>query len=63
VRDSRTRVTRFGDVAELGVAPVHHRHAERLAEFRSRRLDDRRWLIWFVDGFDFTGHTWSAPSA
>jgi len=24
---------------------------ERLAEFRSRRLDDRRWLICFVDGF------------
>jgi putative transposase len=31
--------------------------AERLAEFRSRPLDDRRWLIVFVDGFDFAGHT------
>jgi len=30
--------------------------AERLAEFRSRPLDDRRWLIVFVDGFDFAGH-------
>lgn len=30
--------------------------AERLAEFRSRPLDDRRWLICFVDGFDFAGH-------
>ena len=25
--------------------------AERLAEFRSRPLDDQRWLIVFVDGF------------
>jgi putative transposase len=31
--------------------------AERLAEFRARPLDDRRWLICFVDGFDFAGHT------
>ncbi|MGH8840999.1 MAG: IS256 family transposase [Jiangellaceae bacterium] len=31
--------------------------AERLAEFRARPLDDQRWLICFVDGFDFTGHT------
>jgi transposase-like protein len=31
--------------------------AERLAEFRCRPLDDRRWLICFVDGFDFAGHT------
>jgi transposase-like protein len=31
--------------------------AERLAEFRSRPLDDQRWLIVFVDGFDFAGHT------
>jgi putative transposase len=31
--------------------------AERLTEFRSRPLDDRRWLICFVDGFDFAGHT------
>lgn len=30
--------------------------AERLAEFRSRPLDDQRWLICFVDGFDFAGH-------
>jgi transposase-like protein len=30
--------------------------AERLAEFRSRPLGDRRWLICFVDGFDFAGH-------
>jgi transposase-like protein len=31
--------------------------AERLAEFRTQPLDDRRWLIVFVDGFDFAGHT------
>lgn len=31
--------------------------AERLAEFRSRPLDNERWLIVFVDGFDFAGHT------
>jgi len=31
--------------------------AERLAEFRSRPLDRERWLIVFVDGFDFAGHT------
>jgi putative transposase len=31
--------------------------AERLAEFRSRPLDDQRWLICFVDGFDFAGRT------
>jgi putative transposase len=31
--------------------------AERLAEFRARPLDDQRWLICFVDGFDFAGHT------
>ena len=31
--------------------------AERLAEFRARPLDDRRWLVCFVDGFDFAGHT------
>jgi transposase-like protein len=30
---------------------------ERLAEFRTRPLDDQRWLICFVDGFDFAGHT------
>ena len=31
--------------------------AERLAEFRSRPLNDQRWPIVFVDGFDFAGHT------
>ncbi len=31
--------------------------SERLAEFRSRPLDDQRWLIVFVDGFDFASHT------
>ncbi len=31
--------------------------AERLGEFRGRPLDDRRWLILFIDGFDFAGHT------
>lgn len=31
--------------------------AERLAEFRSRPLHDTKWLIIFVDGFDFAGHT------
>jgi putative transposase len=30
--------------------------AERLAEFRTRPLDDQRWLIVFVDGFDFAEH-------
>jgi putative transposase len=29
----------------------------RLAELRSRPLDDRRWLICFIDGFDFAGQT------
>ena len=31
--------------------------AERLAEFRSRPLDDAKWLVMFIDGFDFAGHT------
>jgi transposase-like protein len=31
--------------------------AERLAEFRTRTLDDQRWLICFIDGFDFADHT------
>lgn len=31
--------------------------AERLAEFRTRDLSEARWLICFVDGFDFAGHT------
>lgn len=31
--------------------------AARLAEFRCRPLDNERWLIVFVDGFDFAGHT------
>jgi putative transposase len=31
--------------------------AERLAEFRGRPLAGERWLIVFVDGFDFAGHT------
>jgi transposase-like protein len=31
--------------------------AERLAEFRSRPLDNAKWLVIFVDGFDFAGHT------
>jgi putative transposase len=31
--------------------------AARLAEFRSRPLDDAKWLVIFVDGFDFAGHT------
>ena len=31
--------------------------AERLAAFRSRPLDGERWLIVFVDGFDFAGRT------
>jgi len=31
--------------------------AERLAEFRSRPLGDAKWLVIFVDGFDFAGHT------
>lgn len=31
--------------------------AERLAEFRSWPLDDQRWPIVFIDGFDFAGHT------
>jgi transposase-like protein len=30
--------------------------AQRLAEFRARPLDDQRWLIVFLDGFDFAGH-------
>ncbi len=31
--------------------------AERLAEFRTRPLDEQRWLICFIDGFDFAEHT------
>lgn len=31
--------------------------AERLAEFRTQPLDDRRWLVCFIDGFDFADHT------
>ncbi|MGH7342001.1 MAG: IS256 family transposase, partial [Candidatus Rokuibacteriota bacterium] len=31
--------------------------AERLAEFRARDLSEKRWLIVFIDGFDFAGHT------
>ncbi len=31
--------------------------AERLEQFRSRSLEHERWLIVFVDGFDFAGHT------
>jgi putative transposase len=31
--------------------------AERLAEFRTRPLDDQCWLIVFVDGFDYADHT------
>ncbi len=31
--------------------------AGRLSAFRSRPLDNERWLIVFVDGFDFAGHT------
>lgn len=31
--------------------------AGRLAEFRSRPLDGAKWLVIFVDGFDFAGHT------
>lgn len=28
-----------------------------LAEFRSRPLGDRRWLVCYIDGFDFAGET------
>jgi putative transposase len=31
--------------------------ASRLAEFRSRDLSGRRFLVVFADGFDFAGHT------
>jgi len=31
--------------------------AERLDEFRARPLGDAKWLVIFVDGFDFAGHT------
>ena len=30
--------------------------AERLAEFRARPLDEHRFLVCFIDGFDFAGH-------
>ena len=30
---------------------------ERLAEFRTRPLDAQRWLVCFIDGFDFAEHT------
>jgi transposase-like protein len=29
----------------------------RLAELRSRPLDERHWLVCFIDGFDFAGQT------
>ena len=52
---------RGGGVGDVAVARCRRRFitatAERLAEFRARPLDDRRWLICFVDGFDFAGHT------
>lgn len=31
--------------------------AERLAEFRARPLGEERFLVVFIDGFDFAGHT------
>jgi putative transposase len=31
--------------------------AERLAAFRARPLDGERWLVCYIDGFDFAGHT------
>ena len=31
--------------------------AERLAAFRGADLSGQRWLICFLDGFDFAGHT------
>jgi len=31
--------------------------AERLAAFRARPLDGEQWLICYLDGFDFAGHT------
>lgn len=31
--------------------------AERLAELHARRLDDRRWLVVYLDGFSFADHT------
>ncbi len=31
--------------------------AGRLAEFRARDLSGSRWLVCFIDGFDFAGHT------
>lgn len=31
--------------------------AGRLAEFRARDISDRLWLVCFIDGFDFAGHT------
>jgi putative transposase len=31
--------------------------AERLAELCTRRLDDQRWLIVYLDGFSFADHT------
>jgi transposase-like protein len=36
--------------------PLEFATAKRLAEFRARPLDDRRWLIVFIDGFDFASH-------
>ena len=31
--------------------------AERLAAFRARPLDGEQWLVCYIDGFDFAGHT------
>jgi putative transposase len=50
---TQARATTRSSVSRRFVAAT----AERLAEFRSRDLSDRRWLVIFVDGFDFAGHT------
>ena len=56
-RSASRRGDGVGDVAVSVSRRFITATAERLAEFRSRPLDDQRWLICFVDGFDFAGHT------
>lgn len=51
--DARASSTSRSSVSRRFVAAT----AERLAEFRARPLDDAKWLVIFIDGFDFAGHT------
>ena len=56
-RRPRDRKDGIGNQAVLGIRRFVTVTAERLAEFRTRPLDEQRWLICFIDGFDFAEHT------